>query len=188
MKAYTLKEKLEKLYNECRFHDVMGEIRHYLGTLAKHTRSPLVIELLDMFKLVIDKDIENIDENLAILETLYNTPGLDVQVEILAIFSRLATIPSMKQLLFDRYFTEVQNRFATMSTGARLLIIEILEHATREMPALQSSTIKFLLGHLDGVEPEVLLDILTIFARILAEKPDIESIFDKQGPREARRR
>ncbi len=181
MKAYTLKEKLEKLYADGQFHDVMGEIRHYLGTLAKHTRSPLVIELLDMFKNTIDKDIENMDENLAVLEALYNTPGLDVQVEILAIFSRLATIPAMKQKMFDRYFNEVRNRFATMPTGARVLIIEILENVSREMPALQRSAIKFLLGHLDGVEPEVLLDILAVFLKILAEEPEIEDIFETYG-------
>ncbi len=178
MKAYTLKEKLDKLHEEGKFQDVMAEIRHYLGTLAKHTRSPVVIDLLDMFKDNIDKDIENMDKNLAVLETLFNTPGLDVQVEILAIFSRLATIPAMKQELFDRYFAEVRNRFDTMSTGARVLIIEILENVSREMPTLQRSVIKFLLGHLDGVEPEVLLDILDVFLKILAEEPEIEDIFE----------
>nr|MDO8085812.1 hypothetical protein [Candidatus Sigynarchaeum springense] len=178
---YTLKEKLNKFYDEGKYGELMGEVRHYLGTLAKHTRSPLVIELLDMFKMTVDKDIENIDKNLEMLETLFNTPGLDVQVEILAIFSRLAAIPSMKQGLFDRYFNDVQKRFGTMSTRARSLIIEILENISRGMPALQGSTIKFLLAHLDGVEPEVLLDILGVFARTLAEEPEIEAIFESHG-------
>ncbi len=181
MKAYTLKEKLDKLYGDGRFHDVMSEIRHYLGTLAKHTRSPLVIELLDMFKMTVDKDIENMDKNLAALDALYNTPGLDVQVEILAIFSRLASIPALKQDLFDRYFAEVQKRFGTMSTGARVLIIEILKNLSKGVPALQSSAIKFLLAHLDGVEPEVLLDILSVFLNILADEPDLEAIFESHG-------
>jgi hypothetical protein len=179
--SYTLKEKLDKLYDEGQFGEVMDEIRHYLGTLAKHTRSPLVIELLDLFKMTIDKDIENMDKNLTVLETLYNTPGLDVQVEILTIFSHLATIPAMKQDLFDRYFNEVRSRFATMSTGVRVLVIEILENVAREMPALQRSAIKFLLGHLDGVEPEVLLDILGAFLKILADEPEIEAIFETHG-------
>ncbi|MEX2727535.1 MAG: hypothetical protein Q6353_009790 [Candidatus Sigynarchaeum springense] len=179
--SYTLKEKLNKFYEEGKFGEVMGELRHYLGTLAKHTRSPLVIELLDMFKMTVDKDIENIDKNLEVLETLFNTPGLDVQVEILAIFSRLATIPSIKQGLFDRYFNEVQTRFGAMSTSARSLIIEILENMSRGMPALQSSTIKFLLAHLDSVEPEVLLDILAVFSRILADAPENETIFEVHG-------
>ncbi|MBN2150739.1 MAG: hypothetical protein JW839_04745, partial [Candidatus Lokiarchaeota archaeon] len=179
--SYTLKEKLEKLCDDGRFGEVMGEIRHYLGTLSKHTRSPLVIELLDLFKMAVDKDIENMDQNLAALEALYNTPGLDVRVEILAILSRLATIPALKQALFDRYFTEVQKRFGTMSTSARLLVIEILANVSKGMPALQNSAIKFLLVHLDGVEPEVLLETLAVFLNALADEPDIEPIFDAHG-------
>ncbi|NMC04242.1 MAG: hypothetical protein GYA24_03475 [Candidatus Lokiarchaeota archaeon] len=178
MKAYTLKEKLEKLQDEGKFRELMGELRHYLGTLSKHARSPLVVDLLAMFKMAIDKDIEALDDNLVLLETLFNTPGLDVQVEILDVFSRLSTIPSLRQSLFDRYFKEIQDRFLTMPTSVRVMIIEILENLSRDMPTLQGIVIAFLLGHLDGAEHDVLIEILAVFQHMLTDEPDVEATFE----------
>nr|MDO8112785.1 hypothetical protein [Candidatus Sigynarchaeota archaeon] len=176
----TVMDRLRDLYNQGRFKDIMNELRHYLGTITYHSRSPFVLDLLDLFKKVIDKDLDCFDENLKTLEILFNMPGLDVQGEILAVFEKISSIPGLKQKLFDRYFEDVKTGFSVMSTESKAMILDILDNISRGSQDLQEKFIKFLLTQVDGADTELLLKVLTMFVAILGNEPDLERTFDDQ--------
>ncbi|HME52399.1 MAG TPA: hypothetical protein VKM55_09295 [Candidatus Lokiarchaeia archaeon] len=176
--SYTLMDKLNNLFHKGQFKDVMSEIRHYLITLANHARSPLVLDLLDLFKKAVDKDIDDIKTNLDVLAKLFEIPGLDVQSEILEIFAKISTQAGMKRELFDRYLSVLQERFSMLGLDSKVLAIETLGNMSNGVLSYQEATIKYLQQQLEGSEPEISREILATMTRILEAQPDLETVLE----------
>nr|MDO8117285.1 hypothetical protein [Candidatus Sigynarchaeota archaeon] len=179
--SYVLIDKIRNLYRSGNFKATIDEIKHYLGTFTYRVKSPLIIQLLDLFKLVIVKDIERLDEHLDILDILFNLNStIDIRTEIMDIFAKLSSVQEIKEALFHRYLPVVKERLPSLDLATKAFIIEILVSLSNGIKALQEEIIKFLLERITSAPNDEMVEIFAAWRRILRNEPELEILFEEK--------
>lgn len=175
---HSVMAKLRQLHESGRLKDLIRELRHYLGKLDHKVKSPLMIELLDMFKAVITKDLSEVNENLSVLEQLFNAPGLDLKSELADIFFSLTDISQLKHVLFSRYFALIKKGFPSLDGETRGFVIEVLTSVARGVPDLQVETAIYFLSVVPTSSDDVLVDLLQGVNVLLDDNPALDTLFE----------
>ncbi len=177
--SYALIDKIRGLYRSGDFKGTMDEIKHYLQTFAFHVKSPLIIQLMDLFKLVIVKDIERLDEHLDTLDLLFNrNMAVDIRSELLDIFAKLSSVDTIKGKLFSRYFPVVKTRVHEMDVETKSSIIDLLVFVSNGTKAMQEAITRYFMERMLLAGNDEAVEILAGWKKMLRYEPALDLLFD----------